>query len=124
MWCQAAANNENANTNLPPTLAPPPYTVNVLTCNDLTKLVALLKGNGGPGKTPPQPKEYTGMAQGKDNQVHDITYCHSNGWTRNLDHHSGNFSRPLDGHKKESTLDNKMGGIDVQIKYSRSKPKE
>ena len=59
-----------------------------------------------------KPKVYTENAQVRDTKGKSITYCWSHGWTRNLDHNSKMCSRPLDGHKTESTMNNKMGGHD------------
>jgi hypothetical protein len=45
-----------------------------------------------------------------------VTYCWSHGITANLYHNSTNCRRCKTGHKKEATLNNRMGGSDVRNK--------
>ncbi len=59
-------------------------------------------------------------AQGKDENGDDITYCWSHGITRNLWHNSANCNRCKEGHKKEATLQNKMGGSEERCKPRRA----
>ena len=94
----------------------PPASANAFTNTNLTKLANLLK----PTPIPLKPKVYAGFSQGKDDKVRDILYCYSRGWTRNLEHDSKNCTRRVDGHKEETTLQNKMGGYDGQIKYRKN----
>lgn len=59
-------------------------------------------------------------AQGKDDDGNDITYCWSHGITRNLWHNSKTCKRCKEGHKKEATLQNKMGGSEECCKTRRN----
>jgi hypothetical protein len=55
-------------------------------------------------------------AQGTDDNGDHITYCWSHGVTKNLWHNSTTCNRPKEGHKKEATLQNKMGGCETRCK--------
>jgi hypothetical protein len=48
--------------------------------------------------------------QGYNDRGYPISYCWSCGITGNLAHSSATCKSPLEGHQKESTLNNKMGG--------------
>jgi len=122
-WCLPA--EEEGPPNVPPPSqghVQPPPSANILSETDITSLRKLLAERGT--KSDRTPRTYTGIAQGVDEKGHPITYCHSHGWTRNLDHNSTNCSRPLDGHKKDATLTNKMGGVDGQIKFRKRENKK
>ena len=56
------------------------------------------------------------VCQGVDEDGCPITYCHSHGITRNLRHNSTTCQRPGPNHKKEATLDNKLGGCTTKQK--------
>ena len=118
-FCQHIT-DENSNPNITPSIAPPPQSANALTGADLSKLAKLLN----PTWIPLKPKFYTGVAQGKDDKGRDITYCYSNGWTRNLDHDSKNCTRRVEGHNEKATLNNKMGGYDGAIKFRKNPRKK
>ena len=118
-WCQAIS-DETTNANQPPPSPPAPSAaMNALTEADLDKIVNRLKV-----KSTLAPTTYTNVAQGKDDKGRDITYCHTHGWTRNLDHNSKTCTRRAEGHKEAATLTNKMGGYDGQIKYRKSPTKK
>jgi hypothetical protein len=55
-------------------------------------------------------KEYDIRAQGYDKAGFALTYCHTHGISRNLNHGSCNCKYPAKGHKKAATLSNKLGG--------------
>ena len=55
-------------------------------------------------------------AQGKDENGDNITYCWSHGITRNLWHNGMTYNRCKEGHKKEVTLQNKLGGSEERCK--------
>ena len=116
------AQDDNTNPNLPPVLTQERQSGNQLTDVDMTRLAQVLAPTFPP-KPPSRidvPKTYTGIAQGVDGKGHLIMCCSSHGWTRNLDHNIKNCTRKKEGHKNEATLDNKMGGVEGQVKMRRT----
>ena len=107
-WTQA----DDVPPDTPP-LAPPvtPDATNdainaTRTLNDLFSEIKKLQkqvNEQRPARTKPK-------AQGTASNGVPINYCWTHGITRNVWHNSTTCSRPKDGHKKEATLSNKMGG--------------
>ncbi len=78
--------------------------------NEITKMQWEMQGKRKNRRKDPPP------AQGKDDNGDNITYCWSHGITKNLWHNSMTCKRCKEGHKKESTLQNKMGGSEERCK--------
>ena len=96
-----------------------PQTANAITAADITTIVQEAikaankqtyqgKGNGNDnkGKKPL-------VCQGHNSQNEPVTYCWTHGVTKNLRHNSATCVRQAEGHKKEATLNNRMGGSDT-----------
>jgi hypothetical protein len=69
-----------------------------------------------PTPTPTTTTTTTGPIQGYDKEGYPIAYCWTHGIGRNLKHTSSTCKYPKDGHVKEATLNNKMGGETKTIK--------
>jgi hypothetical protein len=102
-------NDENSNPNVPP----PAQANAALTTTDIKELFKTMMGEFKP-LNPVNKRRNASykplVAQGKDNDGHKITCCWSQGITTNLRHTSKSCNRQKEGHKTESTLQNKMNG--------------
>ena len=106
----------DTDANAHPPAEPPAIPTDAINANstldDLVSEIRKLK-NQVNGRRPAREKP---APQGTDTNGDPITYCWTHGTTRNLWHNSHTCSRPKDGHKKEATLQNKMGGSEERCK--------
>jgi hypothetical protein len=101
-------NDENNNPNVPP----PDQANAALITKDIKELFKSMMSDFKLS-SPPNKRRNTSskpMAQEKDTDGHDITYCWSCGITTNLQCTSTSCNRQKEGHKTEATLQNKMNG--------------
>ena len=96
------------NSNNTQNVSPPPSTPSTTTTQPSTR-------TSTPTPTTSSP------IQGYDKEGYPISYCWTHGIGRNLKHTSCGCKFPTEGHKKEATLNNKMGGATNTIK---PKPKK
>jgi hypothetical protein len=68
--------------------------------------------NSKPVSILPQSATRDTHIQGYNEKGYPISYCWSCGITGNLNHSSGTCNTPRDGHRKEATFKNKMGGTE------------
>jgi hypothetical protein len=84
-----------------------PAANSAFTLDDIKTLINNAINNKPSSK--PSSKQQQPKAQGLVDGI-PVSYCHTHGITKNLRHTSASCTRPKEGHKKEATLDNKMGG--------------
>ena len=83
--------------------------------------------NSKPVSILPQSATRDTHIQGYNEKGYPISYCWSCGITCNLTHSSSTCKTTIDGHCKEATLKNKMGGTEksfAQTKQARKKTEE
>ena len=84
-----------------------------ITEEHITRIVAgVLKGHtkGDEGKKKNERKKKQPLKAQALLEGVPVTYCYTHGVTTNLSHNSKTCTRRTEGHKEESTYDNRMGG--------------
>jgi hypothetical protein len=105
---QYPSNNENSDPNT----TPPDQANAALTTKDIKELFKTMMSDFKQPNPPNKRRTSTKplVAQGKDTDGKDITYCWSHGITTNLRHTSASCNRQKEGHKTDATLQNKLSG--------------